>query len=79
MFTLSNFVNCFFLILFFTKKKVESYQEVLKIFQTNNMIRKWDGLYRSMKQNAGNFVYIVKGIDKYGNEKVVKGNVLLIR
>jgi hypothetical protein len=43
------------------------------------MVRAWDGLYRSMKQNAGNFVYIVKGIDKYGNEKVVKGNVLLIR
>ena len=38
----------------------------------------WDGVYKSMKQNARNFVYIVKGIDKYGKDKVLKGNVLLI-
>jgi gliding motility-associated-like protein len=49
------------------------------VFETNNMGKAWDGLYKSMKQNAGNFVYIVKGIDKYGKEKVLKGNVLLIR
>ena len=49
------------------------------VFETNNMGKAWDGMYKSMKQNAGNFVHIVKGMDKYGNEKVVKGNVLLIR
>ena len=52
---------------------------MLKIFETNNMGKAWDGLFKSMKQNAGNFVYIVKGTDKYGKEKVLKGNVLLIR
>ena len=49
------------------------------VFQTNNMGKAWDGFYKSIKQNAGNFIYIVKGIDKFGNEKVLKGNVLLIR
>jgi asparagine synthase (glutamine-hydrolysing) len=34
------------------------------------MGRAWDGLYRSMKQNAGNFVYIVRGMDKYGNFEI---------
>jgi hypothetical protein len=43
------------------------------------MNKAWDGLFKSTKQNTGNFVYIVKGIDQYGQEKVLKGNVLLIR
>ncbi len=42
------------------------------------MGRVWDGVYKSMKQNAGNFVNIVKGIDKYGKDKLLKGNLLLI-
>jgi hypothetical protein len=49
------------------------------VFETNNMGKAWDRIYKSMKQNAGNFVYIVKGIDKYGKEKLLKGNILLIR
>jgi len=49
------------------------------VFETNSIGKAWDGFYRSMKQNAGNFVYIVKGLDKYGKEKVLKVNVLLIR
>ena len=52
---------------------------MLKIFETNSMGKAWDGLYKSINQNLGNFVYIVKGTDKYGKEKVLKGNVLLIR
>jgi hypothetical protein len=64
LFALSVFINHFFLILFFTEKKVEKYFEVLKIFETNNMGSVCDGLYKSMKQNAGNFIYIVKCVDK---------------
>ena len=49
------------------------------IFETSSMGKAWDGFYKSTKQNTGNFVYVVKGIDNYGQEKVLKGNVLLIR
>ena len=49
------------------------------VFETSSMNKAWDGLFKSTKQNTGNFVYIVKGIDQYGQEKVLKGNVLLIR
>jgi gliding motility-associated-like protein len=48
------------------------------IFETSDIGKAWNGFYRSTKQNTGNFVYIVKGIDKNGKEKVLRGNVLLI-
>jgi hypothetical protein len=43
------------------------------------MGRVWDGLFKSMKQNAGNFLNILNEIDKYGKDKVLKGDVHLIR
>jgi gliding motility-associated-like protein len=49
------------------------------VFETSSMNKAWDGFFKSTKQNTGNFVYIVKGIDQYGQEKVMKGNVVLIR
>jgi gliding motility-associated-like protein len=49
------------------------------VFETSSIGKAWDGTYKNMKQNTGNFVYIVKGIDKNGKEKILKGNVVLIR
>jgi gliding motility-associated-like protein len=49
------------------------------IYETSNMGKAWDGFYKNTKQNTGNYVYVVKGIDKNGQEKILKGNVLLIR
>jgi gliding motility-associated-like protein len=48
------------------------------VFETQNIGKAWNGMYKGVMQNTGNFVYIVKGIDKNGKEKVLKGNVLLI-
>jgi hypothetical protein len=48
------------------------------VFETSNIGKAWNGIYKGKMQNTANFVYIVKGIDKNGVEKVLKGNVLLI-
>jgi gliding motility-associated-like protein len=49
------------------------------MFETNDIGRGWDGRYKGRMQNIDSYVYIVKGIDKYGNEKILKGNVILLK
>jgi gliding motility-associated-like protein len=48
------------------------------VYETHDMGAAWNGTYKGRMQNTGNFVYIVKGMDKNGQEKILKGNVLLI-
>ena len=48
------------------------------VFETQQIGAAWDGTYKGKRQNTGNFVYIVKGLDKNGKVKLLKGNVLLI-
>jgi gliding motility-associated-like protein len=50
----------------------------LLVFETYDMGKAWDGRYKGVNQPMGNYVYIVKGVDKNGKEKMLKGNVLLI-
>jgi gliding motility-associated-like protein len=49
------------------------------MFETNDIGRAWDGRYKGRMQNIDNYIYVVKGIDKYGKEKILKGNVLLVK
>ena len=49
------------------------------IFETNDIGRAWDGRYKGVRQNLDNYIFVVKGIDKFGHEKIMKGNVLLLR
>jgi gliding motility-associated-like protein len=49
------------------------------IFETNDMTKGWDGTYKGMKQNPDNYVWTLKGVDRYGTLKVLSGNVVLVR
>ena len=50
-----------------------------KVFETHDIGKGWDGSFRSIKQNNGNYVYVLEGIDRFGELRVLKGNFLLIR
>jgi gliding motility-associated-like protein len=49
------------------------------VFETNQWMKGWDGTFQGKKQPVGNYVWILKGVDK--NNKVIemKGTVLLIQ
>ena len=49
------------------------------VFETSEIGKGWDGIYRGVKQPAGNFVWSLKGTDRKGSLKTMKGNVVLIR
>ena len=49
------------------------------VFETNDIGRGWDGRYKGRLQEIDNYIYILKGIDKFGSEKILKGNVLLLK
>ena len=49
------------------------------VFETQNLKQAWDGTYKGQKQNTGNYVWKIKGTDRRGKVKVMKGNVVLIR
>ena len=48
------------------------------IFSTNEFLKGWDGKYKGNVANAGTYVWMIKGIDKYGKVVERKGTVLLI-
>jgi gliding motility-associated-like protein len=50
-----------------------------KVFETAEIGKGWDGTYKGIKQPLGNYVYVVRGVDMHGKEKVYEGNMLLIR
>lgn len=49
------------------------------IFETNDMQKKWDGVYKGKPQDFGNYVWVVKARDR--NNRIIekKGNVVLLR
>lgn len=51
-----------------------------KVYESNDMNFKWDGMYKGILQNPAVFVYLVKVvyIDNY-SEKLFKGSVTLLR
>lgn len=50
-----------------------------KVFTTNNPSRGWDGTYKGVLQNQGNYVWIARGTDYLGNIVERKGYSILIR
>jgi gliding motility-associated-like protein len=48
------------------------------VFTTDNVGRGWDGTFKGVKQNAGIYVYYIKGSDSKGNI-FFKGSFVLIR
>jgi gliding motility-associated-like protein len=49
------------------------------VFETSNIGEGWDGTYKGIKQNIGNYVWMIKGTDRLGNVKMLRGNVVLVR
>ncbi len=49
------------------------------VFETSEIGKGWNGIYKGVQQNGGNYVWAVKGIDRTGRERMMKGNVVLIR
>lgn len=49
------------------------------IFETKDPEKGWDGTYKGKKQDVGSYVWTIRGIDRIGNLKAMKGNVVLIR
>ena len=48
------------------------------IFESHELQKGWNGCYQGKKQSSGNYIYIIKALDKQGNPVVKKGNVLLL-
>jgi gliding motility-associated-like protein len=48
------------------------------LFTTDNVSAGWDGTFKGVKQNAGVYVYYIKGSNSKGNI-FFKGDFLLIR
>ena len=49
------------------------------VYETSTLGHGWDGIYKGIRQNTANFVWMIKGTDRFGREKTMKGNVVLIR
>ncbi|MEO8770099.1 MAG: gliding motility-associated C-terminal domain-containing protein [Ferruginibacter sp.] len=49
------------------------------VFETHDLGKGWDGTYKGVKQNLGNYIWMIKGVDRFGKERSMKGNVVLIR
>ena len=49
------------------------------VFETNQWMKGWDGMYRGVPQAVGNYIWIIKGKGKNGKQIEMKGNVMLVR
>ena len=49
------------------------------VFETSDIGKGWDGTFRGKPQQIGNYVWSLKGTDRLGQLKMMKGNVVLIR
>jgi gliding motility-associated-like protein len=49
------------------------------VFETNQIGKGWDGTFKNKPQAVGNYVWVIKGIDKNGKSVERKGNLVLIR
>jgi gliding motility-associated-like protein len=49
------------------------------VFSTLNPKEGWDGNYKGLKQPIGNYVWVIRGLDRLGVIREMRGNVVLIR
>ncbi len=49
------------------------------VYETSEIGKGWNGIYKGIQQNGGNYVWALKGVDRTGRERMMKGNVVLIR
>ena len=49
------------------------------VFETRDIHQGWNGTFRGIKQNIGNYVWMIKATDRFGEVKMLKGNVVLVR
>ncbi|MGG9964511.1 gliding motility-associated C-terminal domain-containing protein [Ferruginibacter sp. SUN106] len=49
------------------------------VFQSNQWLKGWDGTYKGKPAAAGTYVWLIKGMDKYGKVVEMKGTVILVR
>lgn len=49
------------------------------VFETKELEKGWDGTYKYVRQNGGNYVWLLQGTDRNNKKIVKKGNVLLVR
>ncbi|MEO7523310.1 MAG: gliding motility-associated C-terminal domain-containing protein, partial [Ferruginibacter sp.] len=49
------------------------------VFESNEWMKGWDGSFRGKKQPIGNYVWVLKGMNKYGKVVEMKGTVLIIQ
>ncbi|HPH84004.1 MAG TPA: gliding motility-associated C-terminal domain-containing protein [Ferruginibacter sp.] len=49
------------------------------VYETHDIGKGWDGNYKGLKQPLGNYVWSIRGTDRTGKLKFMKGNVVLIR
>jgi gliding motility-associated-like protein len=48
------------------------------VFETNQINKGWDGTYKGVKQNIGNYVWVLRATDRLNKTVNKKGTVLLI-
>ena len=49
------------------------------VYETSEIGKGWDGIYKGKKQHTGNYVWSLKATDRLGKLRIMKGNVVLIR
>jgi gliding motility-associated-like protein len=49
------------------------------VFQTNQWLKGWDGTIKGKKAAAGSYMWMIKGMDRYGKIVEMKGTVILLR
>ncbi|MEO6669014.1 MAG: T9SS type B sorting domain-containing protein [Ferruginibacter sp.] len=49
------------------------------IFSTSDLFKGWDGRFKGVQVNQGNYAWTLQGRDRSGKVKMLKGNIVLIR
>ena len=49
------------------------------VYETHDISQGWDGTYKGKKQDLDNYVWVLRGVDRKGQLKQLKGNVVLVR
>jgi len=49
------------------------------VFETRDIRQGWDGKFKGVRQDFANYVWVLKGKNRAGVIKILKGNVVLIR
>ena len=49
------------------------------VFETNQWNKGWDGTYKGIPQQIGNYIWVIKGTGRNGKVVELRGNVVLVR